>query len=350
MIQTLRIQQFRSYQDASFEFEPGVNIIVGPNASGKTNLLEAILVVSHGGSYRAKDDDLIQHHKEWARLDALIDDTQTRVFKISQNKTPNKEFVLNNTSRKRLRYEDVLPVVLFEPNHLILLTKSPELRRAYLDETISQSVPEYNTLLKSYKRALAQRNNLLKQPHVAADMYFVWNVRLSEVGAHIVRLRKQFVDQHAHQINNYYNEIVDTNHTVTTTYHSQLPNDTYSEAMLRELESRLATDRQRGFTSIGPHRDDLHISIDSKPISASASRGETRTIVLALKLVELTVIEQARNQKPILLLDDVFSELDGARRKNLTKHLRNYQSFITTTDADIVVQHFSDDANIIAMG
>lgn len=327
-----------------------MNIVVGPNASGKTNLIEALLVAARGDSYRVSDKDLVAHGTLWARVDALSNDSSRTVKIQLDGMTVHKEFIIDATTRKRLSHPHTLPVVLFEPNQLLLFTQSPELRRGYLDEVIAQTAPGYAQLLRGYRRALAQRNRLLKQPNTPADMYFVWNVRLSELGGQIAGRRAGFIAAHADTINELYNNLVDASHDIRTEYKTNLPVETYGETMVRELEKRLTTDKERGFTTIGPHRDDMRIVIDGHDLAFAASRGETRTIVLALKLLELSVLEKSRDQKPILLLDDVFSELDGSRRRSLTKHLRNHQSFITTTDADIVAHHFASECTIIAMG
>jgi DNA replication and repair protein RecF len=349
MIQSIRLQQFRSYTDTSYEFELAVNIIVGPNGSGKTNLIEALIVAARGSSYRTSDGNLVQHGCDWARIDVSHNGV-ARAVKIIQSPKPDKSFILADSPQKTLRFDQIIPVVVFEPNNLQLFTQSPELRRGYLDDVLSQTDKSYRTLLQNYKRTLLQRNKLLKQTNVSSDMFFVWNVRLSELGAQLAMKRHEFVAANQHHIEHHYNELVDKPHKILVTYISKIPLDNYGERMLHELEKRTELDRVRGFTSLGPHRDDLSIQINDHELTLAASRGETRTIVLALKLVEATVTEHVRGERPILLLDDVFSELDGSRRKNLTKHLSNYQSFITTTDADIVAHHFTDHTNIIAAG
>jgi DNA replication and repair protein RecF len=349
MIQSVRLQNYRSYDDASFEFEPGVNIIVGPNACGKTNLIESIMLGVHGSSYRAHDADLIKHSTEWARIDMTCDAHERSVKLQVKGAKVQTRFVLDGVEKPSLTYHQTIPVVVFEPNHLLLLTQSPELRRQYLDDTISQLNPEYKTWLTTYRRALAQRNNLLKQTGVSDDMFFVWEVRLSQLANQLVNARYDFVTKATPRLRALYKTLASTNHTADLEYSSIVPIANYGEVLLRELAARRKKDMLRGFTTLGPHRDDLVVQIDGHNISLVASRGEARTIVLALKLIELESIELARDQKPIVLLDDVFSELDGARRKNLTKHLETHQSFITTTDADIVTHHFATNCHVIAL-
>ena len=349
MIQSIRLQHFRSYIDDSFEFAAGVNIIVGPNASGKTNLLEALLVLCRGGSYRARDTDLIAHDEAWARLDGMVDDT-IRTVKMVNEPLPEKTYEIEGRTFKKLSLERALPVVLFEPNHLSLLTGSPEKRRDYVDELVSQTVPGYTALVRSYRRTLAQRNSLLKSGHASSDQLFPWDVRLSEFGARIVRARETLVQALNSKVTALYHDLSKAPTNVAMVYAAGSGSEQYESTMLRQLESRRDTDIARGFTSFGPHRDDLLVYFDELPAEEVASRGETRTFVLALKVLELQLLEEKRGQAPVLLLDDVFSELDGARRQALTLHLRPYQTYITTTDADIVVQHFSDYAEVISLG
>lgn len=348
MIQDIRLQQFRSYVDDSFEFGPAVNIIVGPNASGKTNLLESILVLARGGSYRATDAELVMFERSWARLDALVDGAP-RTLKLMAASTASKQYEIDGRTFRRLSHNHSLPVVLFEPNHLTLLTGSPEGRRNYLDELLAQTLPGYGTTIRSYRRTLAQRNSLLKRgsQQIGRQQLFPWNVRLSELGATIVRARTQLVGGINEAIGDLYHELSHTNANVSVSYAAAATPEDYESRMLHQLERRSADDLLRGFTSFGPHREDMLVCFDGHPASETASRGETRTLVLGLKIIELEQLKQRRETSPILLLDDVFSELDGARRKYLTEHLKSYQTFITTTDADVVLQHFANHSNII---
>lgn len=350
MIAGIQLQQFRSYKDSSFEFDPGVNIIVGPNASGKTNLLESILVVSRGQSYRVKDAELLQIGAQWARLDARLFTDDVRTVKIQTKNTSavQKSFEINEKVIARLHASKQLPVVLFEPDHLQLLSGSPDARRAYLDDLIEQTYPEYAALRKSYKRVLIQRNNLLKQQSTDIQkQLFVWNIRLSELGGKIARYRVQLIALCNEQITELYDALSTRDNQIVIEYVSKFLPESYESSLLSKLESNMQLEIQRGYTLYGPHRDDFVLLIDGSRAEDTASRGEIRTLLLALKILELRIIEKARSQKPLLLLDDVFSELDGRRRQALTSYVSQYQTFITTTDADLVVQHFAGKASII---
>jgi DNA replication and repair protein RecF len=350
MITDLRMQHFRSYRDASFELSPGVNIIVGPNGSGKTNLLEALLVLARGNSYRVRDAELVQFGKPWARLDCHSATAGRRTVKILAEPEPGKQYELDGRSFKRLTLQHSLPVVLFEPNHLQLFAGGSERRRDYLDDLLEQTTPGYGTTRRHYRRALAQRNTLLKQTNAAKTQLFPWDIRLSQLAGVMVRARAELVERINKDLAKLYKELSQTKTKVTAQYGNTWPIETYESQFLHKLETSLADDRQRGFTSSGPHREDLHVLFDGHPAQEIASRGEVRTAVLALKIIELKIIELVRETTPLLLLDDVFSELDGRRRHALTDYLAPYQTFVTTTDADAVVEHFTENSNIIPLG
>lgn len=352
MFTDIRLQNFRSYGDASFEFGSGINIIVGPNGSGKTNLLEALLVVARGDSYRARDIELVKRGAGWARLDAHAD-SEARVVKIEkQNHLARKSFEVGGRVLQRLSLQKSMPVVLFEPNHLLLLTGSPDMRRNFLDEVIEQTMPGYATTRRLYRHILAQRNALLKKGlgHARAQV-FVWNLRLSELGGKIASERLRLVEQINGLATEAYQGISRSDASVIVEYQSALRSDQYETDLLKRLEGGLEKDCLLGFTSAGPHRDDLRVHLGDWPANETASRGETRSLVLVLKIIELRLLSLVRDgDPPLLLLDDVFSELDGRRRHALTSHLRNYQTFITTTDADIVIKNFTRACNVIALG
>lgn len=345
----IRLQGFRSYEDSAFELDPSVNIIVGPNTSGKTNLLEALLIIASGKSYKASPDEVIKFGSEWSRLDAHTQDDDQRTVKISRTgQITSKTFEISHKTYKTLPLAQTLPTVLFEPTHLLTLTGTPDLRRDYLDDILEQTIVGYGQLRRDYKKALRQRNRLLKNGQ-RSDQLFVWNVKLSQLAVQIVKARHQLAEELNRQIKSLYQKLSGSKQTVEINYRCQLSPANYGSLLLKKLEQNLELDFTRGFTGYGPHRDDLDFLIDGHNVIDSASRGEVRTIVLALKIMELGILEKQRNKSPILLLDDVFSELDGKRRKALTGYLKNYQTFITTTDADLVVHNFAQKCHIIPL-
>ncbi len=342
MITSVRLQNFRSYKDSAFEFEPGVNIIIGPNGSGKTNLLESLLVICRGSSYRSHEADLIAHKKNWSRVDAYLENNQHRVYKIKlANERLDKTFEIDDKVLRRLPFDQTLPIVLFEPNQLQLLTTSPDQRRLFIDSLLEQTDAQFGSDKQAYNRALSQRNRLLKlQPSDIAKQIFVWNIRLSELGAKIVEKRLELLKVFNKNLPKTYRALAVNKDTLDLEYVSKHSQQNYASSLLKKLDDNLQKETASGFTLYGPHRDDITINLNHRSIQATASRGEVRTILLGLKMQEVNLVSEFRGTKPALLLDDVFGELDGGRRKSLTDFLEGYQTFITTTDADIVLKNF----------
>lgn len=347
----IRLQNYRSYTDSSFELSEGVNIIVGPNAAGKSNLIEALMLVSNGVAYRRKKD-LINTGSEWARIDVHNNQNEVRTLKLTQNtQPPARTYEISSKEYKRLPFTEKNPVVLFEPNNLFLLQGEPSDRREYIDGLLAQTSPTYSSYLSRFKRTLAQRNNLLKHRPGDKDQLFVWSLRFSELATKIIEERIKLVDKINQQTSSVYSQIAGKKQSVKLVYKNSVEfNSDYSAQLLKKLEKSRQEDIARGFTSYGPHRDDVLFELNKKAASNQASRGEIRTILLALKTIEINLLQEATGKTPLLLLDDVFSELDGARRKALTSHISGIQSVITTTDADVVIKNFAQDYQIIPLG
>jgi DNA replication and repair protein RecF len=284
MISDIRLQQFRSYTDELFEFSEGVNIIVGANASGKTNLLEALLVAAQGGSFRVKDSELIGYNQEWARID-VRNDSQPRTIKLQRPGLADKvekTYEIDGRVLRRLSLKQTIPAVLFEPNHLRLLHGSPELRREYLDSLLEQIEPGFATTRREYRRALAQRNALLKRGGLQSGsgqllllrpQIFPWDLRLSELGGRIVHARTKVIEGFNTQASELYTDISKHKSTVQIQYQSALQTESYESQLLFALEAHLGRDVERGFTGAGPHREDFIIDLNEHPMQASASRG-----------------------------------------------------------------------------
>lgn len=350
-ITSLRLQHVRSYDDFAIELSPYVNIVVGPNASGKTNLLESILLASGVGSYRATYAAVVRHECDWARIDMDLGAEQ-RSLKIQKSgDLTTKTYVLHGVEKRRLGSRDIVPVVLFEPEHMRLLTGSPELRRTFIDDIAELLVPGFGVTRRHYIRTLAQRNKLLKGPHMPSSAeLFAWNIRLAELAGTIVKERSKLIATFNESLTEVYSEIARDSVTVRLEYMSPLTIDRYESELLHRLDTGLQTDVRRGFTGFGPHREDITVLLSESPASLTASRGETRTLVLSLKAMEIAMIQQACGVSPVVLLDDVFSELDGVRRSALTHQLKGVQTIITTTDADVVAKSFAQTTNLISLG
>jgi DNA replication and repair protein RecF len=215
-----------------------------------------------------------------------------------------------------------------------LIHGTPERRRRYLDFILVQTIPGYAKTLSQYRRVLGQRNRVLSDWHGATSELFAWNVRLAELATDIHNARHQLIDHINELVGECYQRIAGSTEPIHLTYLGSTGGDMATE-FLQLLEDNLSRDTAAGFTTIGPHRDDFAISFKGSAITAVASRGEMRTVVLALKMAELAYIERQTETRPMLLLDDVFSELDDSRRRFLLDTLGGYQSVITTTNADV---------------
>ena len=333
----LSVQHIRTHQQYLLDLSPHVTVITGKNGSGKTSLLEAIYIVLQGSSFKSADSDVLQYEQPWWRIDLKLNDESVRIAKFDPSKqTGKKQFIVDHKTAYRLTPRHKYPVVLFEPDDLRLMHGSPTRRRQFIDRFISQLEPLYGSALRKYDRALKQRNNLLKQSATTADELFVWNVSLSEHGAVIIEQRIRFIERINTQLNDAYNSIAKSTDTVSVHYSHTLVGSV-QQKLLNELHSSTERDKQLGFTSVGPHRHDVIFRFNDNLALSVASRGEIRSIVLALKFLEVDIVEQLTGFAPIILLDDVFSELDGSRQALLLQN-RNNQIVITTASfsADII--------------
>lgn len=332
-LKQLRIVNFRSYHERQFVFSPETTIIIGPNGVGKTNILEAIFVLYQGRSFRDNDDDLIRHGANWWKIDAFFDDKTNRELRFEPDKKPAKNLLFNNQKKGRFTFREQLPVVLFEPNDLAMIHSSPASRRRYLDTVLLKFNPEYRHYLTKYERALLQRNNLLKKPLSLTklkDQVFVWDVILGDCGAAITESREKLIQIFNESLSQHYSHIAGKKALVKAVYLPSTKSAHDSSQLVAQLTRKLDDDRHRGFTSVGPHRDDADFLINNKPVKQVASRGEVRTAVLALKHIEIELLKKLFEDTPLFLLDDVFSELDETRQ-NALKTASSVQTIITTT-------------------
>jgi len=328
----INVQHVRAHKMYSLELSPGVTVITGPNGSGKTSLIEALYIALQGSSFKGGDLEIIEHDAPWYRIDVQFNDGITRSVKFDPERTTGrKQFIVDSKTQYRLSAQNKHPVVLFEPEDLRLLNGSPTRRRQFIDRFISQLDPEYALSLRRYERALKQRNNLLKRASLD-DSLFAWDVSLSEYGAYIVNRRHHFVMMLNERLNGIYTTISHT-HDIVSVGYSEPDHDNMKQKLLSELNGRQEHDRLLGYTSVGPHRHDVLFHFNGSPALTVVSRGEARSIVLALKTLEAEIVEQQTGIKPVILLDDVYGELDKSRQKYLTDLFQDNQIIITSAVA-----------------
>jgi DNA replication and repair protein RecF len=335
MINSIKLVNFRSYKNKTFKFTPELNVVTGPNGSGKTNLLESILFVCKGKSYRAKDEELINHESDNSLIHANFDYEDRKVF-LSRDIQPFKKWEINSKEYRRLSNQKQKPVVIFQPLDLLLLTGGPNRRREFIDDLIENLDSNYGVINRHYKRVLSQRNHLLRSGRLLKkqDM-FIWNLRLTELGGKVAAERHKAIESLNRHVNKYYQSISNDNKNVRIEYKLTWPLESYETKFIHNLEQDIERDTLLGHTSSGPHREDIAFYFNNHKLNTIASRGESKTVLLALKMAETNLIKSIYSFQPIFLLDDVFSELDKIRRNELMKFIEGYQTIITSTDADI---------------
>ncbi len=328
-IRSVYIQNIRSHREYNLILSPHTTTITGKNGVGKTSLLEALYIALQGTSFRGSDTELITHGCDWYHIDlSWSDDIRRSVTFEPEKPAGKKKFVINEKTSYRLTTANKYPVVIFEPEDLRLINGSPSRRRLFIDRFISQINPNFHQAVVKYDKALRQRNKLLKQHELHKDELFVWNTILAQYGAYITTERIQFIEKLNQQLSEKYITIAGGLDDVAIHYSETLVGDVSSK-LLAGLEASFQKDRLLGYTSIGPHRSDIVISLNGMPAIQTASRGENRTIILALKLLEADLLYDLVGKKPLVLLDDVFSELDDDRQRNISE--TGFQTVITST-------------------
>ncbi|MCK5472024.1 DNA replication and repair protein RecF [Candidatus Gracilibacteria bacterium] len=333
---SLRAQNFRNLTNLELDFNKPVNTFVGNNAQGKTNILEAITLLAFGKSLRSNSEKSLREiGTDFFRVEGLGEKSNEKKVRIEIAADVNqKTFKLNRKPIIASQLVGNFPVVSFAPENLNLLLLSPSLRRRYLDILLSQTSRKYLLALSSYSKALKNRNALLARiaENLAKEEELeFWDEELAKHGSLIGKLRAEFLEfaeqPLAENFQKIANEAEELRMQIANFHGEEISERKYLENLgkLREKDLRYAN------TNYGIHRADLIFRLENEPLAENGSRGEIRSTILALKFVELAFIEEQLKEKPVLLLDDVFSELDAARQKSLMSLIHNHQTFITTT-------------------
>jgi DNA replication and repair protein RecF len=324
-------------------------VVVGRNAAGKTNLLEAMVVLSRGASHRtASDPELIAWGEPLARLEARLEaprgsgDT-VEVVLVTPGGVPGgrKRIRVNGVPRRASALANAFRTVVFAPEDMLLVAGSPSGRRTSLDTLVAQLTPPAGAAMATYARALVQRNNLLRrirEEAAARDELRFWDETLIVEGGRIVRWRTGTLDSLAAPLADAHAEIAPGEGRLTTGLITNAPaqgDETPEDALRRRLAETADKEVWNGATLVGPHRDDVAFRLDGRDLAGFASRGQQRTAILAWKLAQLDLLGAATGDPPLLLLDDVFSELDPQRRAHLVRRIGGLaQAFVTTTALD----------------
>lgn len=342
-VKNIRLINFRNYNNLFLDLNKNINIFIGKNAQGKTNLLEAIFMCAAGKSFRtSRDREIINLNKTQAYVGAEINIGETEKFieiKLEIDK-PKRIRINKRELKSQKELYSGLNIVIFSPDDLKLIKGGPQERRNFLDIEISQIKPVYNYNLNRYNKILYQRNNLLKLNKAQQnleELLEIFDLQLAKIGTDIILERKRYIDELSGIVNAVHKNLTSDNEDLKLYYNTnvEIIEDKHEmEKKYREnIKKHIKKDIELGSTQVGPHRDDVLISIDNKDLKVYGSQGQQRTAVLALKLSEVELIKKQKGHFPVLLLDDVFSELDMERKKYLIKSIKNMQTIITTTDS-----------------
>ncbi len=334
----LALQHFRSYSEAIFPFTDKATIIIGPNAAGKSNVIESLVLLTTGKSFRSeKEGQLVQFGQDICRITGELHDGDSDETKLEivlshlPGSTGRKKYLVNGIPRRRVDFVGRMPSVLFTPEDLDLVTGQPGNRRRFLDDTLSQTDDQYHVAHTTYTKALRQRNALLEQVQQTGirneKIFTYWDELLITNGSLLTAKRQALIDQ----INARLKELF----SFTLSYDASI----ISEERLARYK---AGEVGAGVTLVGPHRDDVLISgihpVSKEPVDLKyfASRGQQRLVTLELKLAQIAFVEEQTKMQPLLLLDDIFSELDSGHIAHVLQFIHTHQTIITTTHREFV--------------
>ena len=356
----LQLQNFRNYESVQLEFTDGVHVFIGENAQGKTNLMESIYALAMTKSHRTTNDkELIGWNKEFATIKGTVEKTATKTNLELQFSKKGKIAKVNYLEQKRLSsYLGNLNVILFAPENLTLVKGSPQNRRKFVDMELGQMSSLYLYDLVEYNRVLKQRNTYLKQLAIKKkqpDEYLdVLSEMLSELASKIVFYRLDFMKQlealaiPIHDQLSLGREKFSVSYQATIPLEDGLTPSQMKEIYMNQFKKNQTREADQATTLIGPHRDDLIFYLNEIPVQTYGSQGQQRSTVLSLKLAEIELMKLSTGEYPLLLLDDVLSELDDDRQTHLIKAIENkVQTFITTTSLDGIKQQFINEPVVI---
>ena len=338
VLEHLALINFRNYAYERIDFSPGCNVFYGKNAQGKTNLLESIYITARGHSFKSVTDrELIRFGERSGYIQSDL-----RVGMRSKK----VEFKFSRVDRKRVRINEVevdrikdlsaqFDVILFAPEHLELVQGGPSVRRKFMDDLLEAIEPQAASTLRDFSRLLTQRNTLIRRkPPQWKEQLEIYDRQFSDLSLKIRRWRESLVSRLIAQAKIAHERISNGKEKLQIGYETNLKPD--SDEILKQLRESREEDMVSGRTKIGPHVDDLEILLNDYPAKNFASQGQSRSITLSCKMAELSIREKEQKHQPLLLLDDVFSELDERRSADLLKSIGAYQSIVTTNHADFL--------------
>lgn len=348
-IKQLKLKNFRNYDLLDLEFDSSTNIFYGDNAQGKTNILESIYLCGTTKSHRGtKDRDLIKFGEEESHIEVVVEKNEIP-FKIDMHLKKNspKGIAINKMPiRKASELFGIINIVFFSPEDLNIIKNGPSERRRFIDLELAQLDKVYLSDLSNYNRVLIQRNKLLKDVFdrkELLEMLDIWDIQLVHYGNKVMERRKLFIEQMNEIVNDIHRRLTGEKENLKIYYEPSASQYSLEKAILKNREK----DIKMKSTTVGPHRDDICFVSDGIDIRKFGSQGQQRTAALSLKLSEIELVKQVIHDTPILLLDDVLSELDKNRQNYLLDSIRDVQTLITCTGLDDFVNHRFSINNIL---
>jgi DNA replication and repair protein RecF len=345
-VKELSLTHYRNYEQLKLTFDPAIHLFIGDNAQGKTNILEALYVLALAKSHRtSKDKEWVSWEKDFAVIKGVIERKHSTVPLELQISAKGKKAKVNRIEQKKLSdYIGVLNVVMFAPEDLELVKGSPQVRRRFIDMEMGQISAVYLHYLAHYNKILQQRNALLKDWNKRKEnrsMVDVFTLQLIEIATKILLKRAIFIERLQqwaepihHRITNG-KEKLQINYIYSTPIHKEMNEKEINQTLTEKFDKIREQEETRGSTLIGPHRDDLQFAVNGMNVQTFGSQGQQRTTALSLKLAEIELIKAEIGEYPILLLDDVLSELDDHRRSHLIEAIQNrVQTFVTNTSVE----------------
>ena len=350
---TLELQNFRNYQSLNLKLDPHINIIVGKNGQGKTNILESLYYIAYLKSHRISDENvLIKNGENGFKIKSKIKrETLLDEIKIEQS-IDNKHVFFNQTEIiKRSEFLELINIILFEPTNLEILKGSPNIRRDFLNDSISQINSNYYNILNDFNRLLKMRNEFLKSKRNDRDYLDTLDKYYIEKAILIYQMRSKYISRINEFIATIYKDIMNVDGLkieYKSFYEKLSDKSSIKEALKSEMQKNYEKEKYTGLTIEGPQKDDFIFVADSVNLKEYGSQGQQRGAVIALKFAEAEIVKKYKNVIPVFLLDDVFSELDGVRKNNLVKYITSdYQVILTTTDLAKISKKLLLEAKII---
>ena len=353
IINKIKLTNYRNYDSIELDLNNKLNILIGDNAHGKTNILEAIYVLSITKSYlNINDKNLIKFDKGYSIIEAsILSDNINKKLKVLLN-SKGKQVLVNGKEIKKLSdYISNLKIIIFSPDNIRMIKEGPSVRRKFLNVELSQNNNKYVKVLMDYNNIICQKNEYLKKiDNINSSYLDILNDKICELGVYIIKCRDEFIKKINIYISDIFNEITGIN-GLKVKYLSNIDIIDDNNEMTNNFKNKIISNKEKEFnykvSLIGPHRDDFIFILNNKNLALYGSQGQMRCAILSLKLAEVKLFCSVSNDFPILLLDDIFSELDVDKKNNLIKYINDdVQTIITTTDINLIDKELVEKASV----